>query len=408
MDAFIARQPIFDQQKNVFGYELLFRSGAENYFRPVDGDRATAILIDDAVHLHSVEKLTNGSKCFINFTRKALIDGLYTVLPASSTVVEILETVDLDEELLKACRKVRELGYALALDDYVLDPRFAPLMPLITLLKVEFPALTHKDQLTVVASAAQYGFELLAEKVETPEEFERAVSLGYDYFQGYFFCRPQMQRARRIPKSRAQCLRLLRKVSELEFDLDSIEELLRGDLTLSYKLLRYLNSPLFRRTKTMNSIRHAITTLGQQPLRQWVSLIAVEELSSEKPLELMNTCLIRARFCELFGGRILGNHFAADCFVVGMFSLLDAILDQPMTDLIGELNLPEPVRLALLGQASPLLPFLNLALAIETVQWSEISRIVSEIGIDLSEVQAMHVDAIDWATRSQESAAACV
>lgn len=133
MDAFIARQPIFDQQKNVFGYELLFRSGAENYFRPVDGDRATAILIDDAVHLHSVEKLTNGSKCFINFTRKALIDGLYTVLPASSTVVEILETVDIDEELLKACRKVRELGYALALDDYVLDPRFAPLMPLITL-----------------------------------------------------------------------------------------------------------------------------------------------------------------------------------------------------------------------------------------------------------------------------------
>ncbi len=408
MDAFIARQPILDQQKNVFGYELLFRSGAENYFRPVDGDRATAILIDDAVHLHSVEKLTNGSKCFINFTRKAMIDGLYTVLPAASTVVEILETVELDDELLNACRKARELGYALALDDYILDPRFAPLLSLITLLKVEFPALTHADQLTVVASAAEYGFKLLAEKVETPEQFEEAVSLGYDYFQGYFFCKPQMQRARRIPKSRAQCLRLLRKVSEPEFDVDSIEELLRSDLTLSYKLLRYLNSPAFRRTKTLNSIRHAITTLGQQPLRQWVSLIAVEELSSEKPLELMKTCLIRARFCELVGSRSLGMKYAADCFVVGMFSLLDAILDQPMIDLTGELNLPDPVRLALLGQDSPLLPFLKLTLAIESVQWAEISQLSDEIRIEVADLQALHLDAIEWAEKSQEPATVSV
>jgi len=403
MDAFMARQPILNRDLKVFGYELLFRNGAENYFRPVDGDLATKSLISDAVHLHDIESLSDGRKCFINFTRNALLSELYTMLPPPTTVVEILETVELDEELLLACHRVRKQGYMLALDDYVLEPRFEPLLPLIDLLKVEFPALTELQHYAVVASAEKFGFELLAEKVETPEQYDLARRHGYHYFQGYFFCKPQMLRARRLPQSRVQCLRLLQLIGKPEFDIDGIEDLIRGDLSLTYKLLRYLNSPVLRRQNPVNSVRHAITTLGQQPLLKWVSLIAVNEFSGEKPLELITTCLVRARFCELVGERVHDHTMGADCFMVGMFSLLDAMLDQPMSQLIKELNFSDAVRDALLRLESPLLPILELGLAMENGDWPEISRQSASLGIAEAEVFAAHAQSIDWSTDLQRA-----
>ena len=209
MKAFLARQPILDRELDVYGYELLFRNGSENYFRPVDGDVATTSLISDAVHIHSLETLSDHRRSFINFTRNSLVQDLYTVLPQATTVVEVLESVELDDELMEACRRVKRRGYMLALDDYILEARFDPLLSLIDILKVEFPALSEEQQHSVVDSARQYGFKLLAEKVETPEQYDSARTLGYDYFQGYFFCKPQMLSARRLPESSVQCLRLL-------------------------------------------------------------------------------------------------------------------------------------------------------------------------------------------------------
>jgi EAL and modified HD-GYP domain-containing signal transduction protein len=206
MDAFLARQPIFDRELQVYGYERLFRNGTENYFRPIDGDAATSSLISDAMHVHSLDKLTDGRRSFIHFTRNAVIQDLYTVLPAATTVVEVLESVELDDELLDACRRVKSRGYTLALDDYILESRFDPLLSLIDVLKTEFPALSETQQHRVIASARQHGFKLLAEKVETPDQYEFARHLGYDYFQGYFFCKPQLVSARRLPESGLQCL----------------------------------------------------------------------------------------------------------------------------------------------------------------------------------------------------------
>ena len=401
MDAFIARQPIFDRKQSVFAYELLFRSGAENYFQPMDGDKATASLIDDSVHLHSVEKLASGRKCFINFTRKSLLDGLYTILPPALRVIEVLESVELDDELLAACQHVRDLGYTLALDDYILEPRFEPLLALIDILKVEFPVLNDDQHRTIIESARRYGFRLLAEKVETPEQFDYAMNLGYDLFQGYFFCKPQLQRVRRIPKSQTQSLRVLQKVNEAEFSVDEIEELMRSDLGLSYKLLRYLNSPVFQRPKPLSSIRQAIVTLGHKPLRQWVSLIAVQEMSGEKPSELITTCLTRARFCEQIGGQVLGRAKAPDCFVTGMFSLLDAMLDQSMHELAAQLNLTDAVSSALRGEDSPLLSFLKLAQAVENADWSAISLHAASFNMDVAAVLRIHQESIGWALESQ-------
>ena len=399
----MARQPILNRDLKVFGYELLFRNGAENYFRPVDGDLATRSLISDVVHLHDIESLSDGRKCFINFTRNALLSELYTMLPPPTTVVEILETVELDAELLVACRRVRNQGYTLALDDYVLEPRFAPLLPLIDLLKVEFPALTDQQHHSVVESARRFGFELLAEKVETPEQYDLARQHGYHYFQGYFFCKPQMLRARRLPQSRLQCLRLLQLIGKPEFDIDGIEDLIRGDLSMTYKLLRYLNSPVLRRQNPVNTVRQAITTLGQQSLLKWVSLIALNEFSGEKPSELMTTCLVRARFCELVGERVHDRTLGADCFMVGMFSLLDAMLDQPMSQLIKDLSFSEAVRDALLRLESPLLPILELGLAMENGDWPAISRQSASLVIAEAEVFAALAQSIEWSTDLQRA-----
>jgi c-di-GMP-related signal transduction protein len=404
MDAFLARQPILNRDLQLYGYELLFRNGAENYFRSVDGDLATASLISDAVHIHSLDKLTDGCLSFINFPRNSLVQDLYTVLPSATTVVEVLESVEMDEELLEACRRVKRQGYLLALDDYVLDTRFDALLSIIDILKVEFPALSEHQQHAVVESARRYGFKLLAEKIETPEQCEFARQLGYDYFQGYFFCKPQMVSARRLPESNIRSLRLLQLVTQSRFDVDAVESLIRGDIALSYKLLRYLNSPVFRRQTPVQSVRHAIITLGQEPLRKWVSVITVHGLSGQKPTELINTSLIRARFNELVCEKVFDKSVSSECFIAGMFSLLDAMLDQPMSDILSELNLSEDVRLALLRLDSPIRSIVELAVAMENGDWEAIDRLTDNLGIEGAEAFRLHADSIVWASQMQPGA----
>ncbi len=327
------------------------------------------------------------------------------MLPPATTVVEVLESVELDAELMDACRRVKRRGYTLALDDYILEARFEPLLSLIDILKVEFPVLSEQQHHLVFDSAQQYGFKLLAEKVETPEQYDSARKLGYDYFQGYFFCKPQMLSARRLPESGMQCLRLLQLINESELDVDRVEALILGDISLSYKLLRYLNSPMFRRQTPVQSVRHAIITLGQQPMQKWVSIVAMHGLSGEKPSELMNTSLIRGRFNELLGKKVFGPALSSDCFIVGMFSLLDAMLDQPMKDIIQELSLSKDIRLALLKCESPFLPVLELALAVETCDWNTVSRLAVLLGIGDADVFRLYSESIQWAADMQPQSA---
>jgi c-di-GMP-related signal transduction protein len=403
LDSFLARQPVLDRQLQVYGYELLFRDGPENFFREIDGDEATSSLIGDAIHLHSIERLSDGRRCFINFTRKALVDDLYTVLPSDSTVVELLETITPDDELISACRRAKSMGYELALDDYVLNPEFDSILPLIDILKVEYPALSAEQHQTVIDSSARYGFRLLAEKVETPAEYEQARSLGYHLFQGYFFCRPQLMRTRRLHVSGANSIQLLRLAGDPEFDVNRIEELIRGDLALSYKLLKYINSAAFQRQSPAHSVRQAVTTLGQKQLQRWVTLVTARELSGEKTPELINTFLIRARFCELIGEKCLNAKLQADCFLVGMFSSLDAILDQPMNLLVPDLSVSTAAAATLLRQPSPLLPLIELVVAIEQCCWEDITRCAHDLRLEEHAIFDVYQQSIEWAAEVQRS-----
>lgn len=396
MEAFVARQPIFGTDRRVFAYELLFRAGPENAFGNADGDFATASLISDSLHLHGIDMLTNGGKCFINLTRQALLDEVYALLPPEKTVVEILETVEPDRDVLAACRQAREAGYLLALDDYVLDPRFDLLLPYIDILKVEHPALDAEQQKMIRQKRRQFGFNLLAEKIESHADFQQAKKTGYSLFQGYFFCRPEMIQSRRLPASRMNYLRFLQAINSDETSINEIEALIRQEVSLSYKLLRYLNSAGFGLRSEVKSIHHAITLLGQRPLRKWASLVAVNEINDDKPVELMVTSMTRARFCELLGEHALTGGSSSDVFMLGMFSLLDAMLDMPMPDVVARLALPEPIRNALTDETAALRPYIDIAVGLERADWQAVSDAAQALGPEGPVVNRTYREAITW------------
>lgn len=395
--SFIARQPIFDAGFEVFGYELLFRSGPENLFAHADGDAASTKVVSDSLCVYGLETLTAGRRAFVNVTRRVLIDELYAILPAACTVLEILETIPPDEEVIGACQTARENGYLLALDDFVLDPRYEPFLSEVDLVKVDWMATTATQRRVIAGRAEAEGFALLAEKVESYDDVHEAARLGYRYFQGFFFCTPEMIARRDIPAVKLNHLRLLDQINRPTVDVDELEGIIRCDASLSYKLLKYLNSVGFGLRHRVNSIKHAITLLGEKAVRKWASLIALTSLSEDKPSELCRTSLIRARFCELIGQRVGFGGRELDLFVLGLFSVVDALLDRPMEQVVADLRIWPEVKGTLLGETTALRPVLELALALERGRWDEVIAITNRLPLDDDQVLKAYESAILWA-----------
>ena len=340
---YLARQPIFDGCENVFGYELLFRGGPETLFSASNSDRASLSTIDYSLTLAN-PNLTNGKRVFINCTRELLVDGLVTLLPPDLTVLEILEDVEPDNEVMAACRRLRSVGYSLALDDFTADRMGSPLLEIVSFVKVDL-RLNEKTHLgTIAQRLSSRGLRLIAEKVETREELEFAQAVGYHFFQGYFFCKPTMMKSRDISPAQQSQIRLLKTVIDPELDLGELEEIIRTDVSLCYRLLRYLNSAAFG-LYPVRSIMHALTLIGEREVRKWIALVTAASLASNRTPELMRIALVRAKFCEM----LAAEQKADDYFLAGLFSLLDVMLEQPMDELVSELPVSTECRRALLG-----------------------------------------------------------
>ena len=301
---FIARQPIFDREQRVFGYELLFRSSEVNSFDGSDPDAATQKVIADAIFLHGLESLTGNRKAFINFTAKLLSGEYLSVLPKEQVVIEILETVEPDPEVLANCHRLKQAGYCLALDDVGFSLRPEAFQNLVDIIKVDLCTTTPEQRRLLVLRFVPQGIALLAEKVETYEEYELAKKMGFQYFQGYFFGKPQTISHRDLPAFQVNYLRILQAIHRPEMDLEGIERIIRSEPALCYKLLRYLNSPFFGFANPISSIRHAISLLGEKEFRCWVSLLAVTSMAASKPQELVVTSLIRAAWVRIPGSEI--------------------------------------------------------------------------------------------------------
>ena len=396
MDVFVARQPIFDHRKRVFGYELLFRSGPENYFTGTDPDQASSSLIESSMNVFGLQDLIGSKKAFINLTRRLIVDELATVLPRERTVLEVLETIEPDDEVVEACRKLKEQGYTIALDDFVYNPAFDSLLQHAKIIKVDFIESQEKARRLFAKTFLPRGIKLLAEKVETYGEFQQAVDLGYSYFQGYFFCKPEVMTGKTISASKENYLIFLQELSKPEIDFDQLEGVIKRDVSLSIRLLRLLNSAAIGLRTKITSIKHALVLLGERPLKKWAMLLTFANLAADKPSELIVTCLSRANFCEKVGEQS-ANANSIDLFFLGMLSGLDAVMNAPLEQLLERISISEVVRNTLLGKQTEFSKIHQMVSAYETADWQTISRLASELGIEEDKIAKIYLESIEWA-----------
>jgi EAL and modified HD-GYP domain-containing signal transduction protein len=389
---FVARQPIFDRAQNVFGYEILFRNGVEDYFN-ADPELAARSTLDSSL-LFGINMLCDNRRAFVNCTRDVLFKDLITLLPPNQTVAEILETVEPEDRVIAACKRLKAFGYLIALDDFAPDDPRIPLCEFADIIKVDVRATRPEERAGMMRRFGSPKCKMLAEKLETPHEFQQAREMGFVYFQGYFFCRPEIVIGREVPASRLHYIRLLEMVSHSEIDMRELEQMLKQEASISYRLLRYLNSPLFGFALEIKSIRHAMAVLGEREMRRWVRLVVTVGAAEQKCSELVLMGLARARFCELLPDRLHSN---SDLFLMGLLSIMDAILEVSMDLLLEQLPVDRETKATLLGQDSSIRPLYQLMLAQEAGEWAQSSAIAKQLNLPDEEVASTWWRALQWA-----------
>ena len=399
IDIFCARQPIFDRQQRVIGYELLYRSGPDNAFG-VNGpsaDVASAESLDRSLLGFGLDRLTAGRQVFVNTSRRILLNQMYTLLPKDRTVLEVLETITPDDEVVAACRRLKDDGYTLALDDFVWTPAHAPLVELADLIKIDFLHHDHGARCRAIDQWSDGTRRLLAEKVESESDWRDGHAAGYHLFQGFFFARPQMVQGKDLPANKIAYLRLLKELQNEDVDLDRVEEIISQEVALSVKLLRFLNSAGFGWHYDVTDIRQGVRLLGSGPLRKWASLVAVIGLSSGKPQELIVTALTRARFAECLAPLLRMPERVLELFLAGLLSTLDALTDRPLVEALAPLAVAPEIRAALLEGAPPLGDALRIVLGFERGRWDVVERACRAVDADEEAVGQVYTDSILWA-----------
>lgn len=346
IDVFLGRQPIFNANLDLFAYELLFRTNREdNHAVIVGGDSASAQVMLHAFGDIGIKDAAGDKKVFINFTEGLLLREYQPFFPKNQVVIEILEDVSVSANLLGAIAKLRDNGYAIALDDYVFNPKLEPLEALADIVKVDILQVGPKQLMAHVQRLKDKGVRLLAEKVETREQFEFCKKIGFDYFQGYFFAKPIIIKGKRLPTNKSSVLELLSKVYDPNVDMHSLSQIIARDVSLSQKLLRFLAENGGGR-HPITSVHDAVMRFGLERLKSWASMLVLSGLD-DKPDELFHTSLVRAKFCELVGAK-QSDASKEMYFTVGLFSTLDAVMDMDLPSLLEKLSFDDKILRALL------------------------------------------------------------
>jgi EAL and modified HD-GYP domain-containing signal transduction protein len=394
---FVARQPILNRARGIFAYELLFRAGLEGYFSFDQPDVASSRVVVDSFLLFGIDSLTGGRPAFINFTRNLITSGAATLLPTSQVFVELLEDIQPDPEVIAACRSLKERGYSIVLDDFEPRPGAGPLIDLADIIKVDLLKTSLDSRAQIVKEFRPRGIQLLAEKVETHDDFHHALKLGYSFFQGFFFARPETLSRSDIPVLKHRHMQLLSLSLQTEPDYRKLEDVIKHDASLCYRLLRYMNSAWFGFRTEITSIRHALTLLGVDEVRKWVSVITLAALAEDKPQPVLVHSLSRARFHELLAPRAGLQSRSTDLFLQGLFSCMEAILDRPLASILNDLPLADEVSLALLGKENRFRDVLNTVVACEGADWAEVTRLAQLLGMAEEGVAEDYIAASRWA-----------
>ncbi|MCC5451149.1 HDOD domain-containing protein [Rheinheimera sp. UJ51] len=400
---YAARQPILDRNKELFGYELLFRDGVDNAFPDIDGDEATSKMIEGSQFAFGLDDFLGDKPGFINFTLETLLKKYPSMLPKEQVVIEVLETVQPGKRLLAECQHLKEQGYVLALDDYEHKHVWRHFYPYIDIIKIDFRS-TNSEQIEEIKTAiADFPhIKLLAEKVETIQEFQQAMQQGFAYFQGYFFSKPEMMQAKALSPAQLALAELLYETSKADMDLVQIAEVFKRDVTLSYKLLRYSNSAIFRRRAEIDTIKHAIVVLGQVELKKFLSLLFTAQISTDKPAELMRMAMTRANFAEGLAA-LSGTVPLEKAFLTGMMSLMDAILDESIESVMEKLPLAADIKNALVNKEGVLADYIRLIQCYETAHWAEATNTIKQLNLPVEKVPDAYHKAVQWANEQMKA-----
>ena len=394
---FVARQPIFDPEQKLFGYELLYRNSFDNTFGAADETSATLAVIREAFLVLGAT-LTGNNRVFINFNINLLKAKIPLGLRPETTVIEIGEDVPGDTISAGLCQELKRAGYTIALDHF--DPaneNARALVDLADIVKVDFRQVSAEQRADAIKSYRTKKLAFLAERVETLEEFFEAQRLGYSYFQGYFFGKPQIVSTRNILANKTNCLRMINEINRPDMDFRGLEEIIKRDTYLTFTLLSYMNSAFFGMRGKVSSIIQALSLLGEREVRRWALLVLMAFIGADKPSEVTKTSLIRGKFCEFLAMKIRLAQKAPELFMTGIFSMLDVLVGRPLYELLDLINVSKDIRIAFTSGDNPHGKVLQLVLAYEKGLWDEVERRAGRFGLEKAGIAADYEKSVQWA-----------
>jgi EAL and modified HD-GYP domain-containing signal transduction protein len=388
-EVYVARQPIFNTALEVEGYELLFRGGADAEALVADSDGATATVVLNSFTEIGLERIVGPSTAWINVSRDFVLSGLARTVPPGLVGLEILEDQVIDADLIAAVHALKAQGYRLSLDDFEYSPSADPLLALVDVVKLDLLALGRDGMAEHVKRLKPYGVKLLAEKLETRDDHAYCAALGCDLFQGFFFRQPELVHNRSVKANRTSLLQTVSALQDPTVDLHALEQLISRDVALSFRLLRYINSAFFGLRMEIRSIGQALALLGVERLRHWTTLSLLASID-DKPAELTVTALVRARFCEHAGSRRSGAPSGGQLFTLGLFSVIDALMDAPIAEVIASIPFPQEMRQALIAHDGPQGKLLECVTALEAADFDRAQAIVPNAG-------ELYLESMVWA-----------
>ena len=392
---FIARQPIYNRNKEVMGYELLYRNSLNNHANVTDGAQASCeTILNSFMHI-GIDNIAGSALAFINLPREFIIDESLTPMFNEQAVLEVLEDIEPDEEVINGLIHLKSNGYKIALDDFIYREELEPFVKLTDYIKFDIKAQTPEESEKQFNQLKSSKCQFIAEKIETHEEYQYYYDLGFDYFQGFFFCYPEIIKKKSLPSNKLVILNLLQKLQQPDIESNELEQILIQDITLSYKLLRYINSATFSLRREVDSIKDAIVLLGINNLKNWISLIMMSKLVESKPTEIIVTGMVRGKMCELLAEEY-HPEIKHQMFVIGLFSVLDALMDQPLIDLLDTVILSTEIKLALLDYSGHQGDIYRHVLEYEKGEWDKLfqSKFSAKVLID------SYLRAVNWADES--------
>jgi EAL and modified HD-GYP domain-containing signal transduction protein len=396
MEVYVARQPIFNRDMGVHGYELLYRRSLNNFYEGLDDKQATAELINNSFLVFQLDELTSGTTAFINFSEELLEREIPLLLPKEKVVVEILEQVEPTESVIRACNSLKEKGYVLALDDYEFQDNYSSLIEIADIIKIDFQRVNYDKQREMLKLYKEnYDKVFLAEKIETREEHKLAMDMGYDLFQGYFYCKPIISRGVEIGGLHTNAIQILNELNKDEPDYQKITEIIEKDLDLTYKLLKAVNCVFFGSRKKIYSIKQALIRFGLEEIKKWIFIIILKEIKVLENEEFIKNSLIRGKLMELFSIELGIKQRHLEFFLTGIFSSIDKLLNREMEEIICDLPLTSDVKDALLGRENEIRQVLDFILCFEVANWNHVDELLS-FKLEKEVIMSNYIKALKW------------